>query len=375
MKKILAILAASCGLISVTPAQATVSSTRAADQSAQPSETIAGYQIGEQDGNSRVWQKVVETTDAQGNTIYKTNQAYVEILTGLNHLVNGQWVASTEEIDVLPDGSGAVATNGQHQVYFPADIYQGEIRMVTPEGKVLCSRPIGLSYDSDGKTVLIAQLTNSVGELVGSNQVIYPDAFTGLKADLLYTYTKAGFEQDIILREQPPVPEVFNLDPQNTRLQLMTEFFNPPQPTITASQLPPQAGMTLSNDKLDFGIMKVTLGRAFMLGTETHDGGALMAKEWITVAGRQILVEEVPVMALADELLQLPLPQTTTTKVTPNSPLYVVSAKRLLPPQYLAKTGNRPMFMTKVVQSNKGLVLDYQTFNSSLTMLRIGYTN
>jgi hypothetical protein len=89
-----------------------------------------------------------------------------------------------------------------------------------------------------------------------------------LKADLLYTYTKAGFEQDVILREQPPVPEVFNLDPQNTRLQLMTEFFNPPQPTITASQLPPQAGMTLSNDKLDFGIMKVTLGRAFMLGTD-----------------------------------------------------------------------------------------------------------
>jgi hypothetical protein len=100
-----------------------------------------------------------------------------------------------------------------------------------------------------------------------------------------------------------------------------------------------------------------------------------MAKEWITVAGRQILVEEVPVMALADDLLQLPLPQTTITKVTPNSPLYVVSAKRLLPPQYLAKTGNRPMFMTKVVQSNKGLVLDYQTFNSSLTMLRIGYTH
>ncbi len=361
MKKILAILAASCGLIGAT--------------SAQPSETIAGYQIGEQNGNSRVWQKIVQTTDAQGHTSYQTNQAFVEVVNGLNHLVNGQWVASQEKIDILPDGSGAVATNGQHQVYFPADIDQGEIRMVTPDGKVFHSRPAGLSYDDGSNTVLIAQLTNSVGELVGSNQVIYPDAFTGLKADLVYTYKIGGFEQDIILREQPPVPGVFNFNPQNTRLQFMTEFFKPPQPTVTASQLPAQAGMMLSNDKLDFGVMKLTLGKTYMLGTNTHDGGALVAKEWITVAGQQILVEEVPVMALADELLQLPLPQSNSTKVTPNSPLFVVSAKRLLPAQHLAGTGNKPMFMAKVMLSNKGLVLDYQTLNSSSSLFRVDYVH
>jgi hypothetical protein len=153
-------------------------------------EAVVGYQIGEQDGNSRIWQKIVQTTDDQGNITYQTNQAYVEVATGLNHLVNGHWVESKEEIDVLPDGSGAVATNGQHQVYFPADISQGEIRMVTPEGKLLSSRPVGLSYDDGSHTVLIAELTNSIGELVGSNQVIYPDAFIGFKADLLYTYTR-----------------------------------------------------------------------------------------------------------------------------------------------------------------------------------------
>ena len=67
---------------------------------------------------------------------------------------------------------------------------------------------------------------------MGSNQVIYPDAFTDFKADLRYTYTKAGFEQDIILREQPPTPESFGLDPETTRLQVLTEFFNPPQPEV-----------------------------------------------------------------------------------------------------------------------------------------------
>ncbi len=368
MKKTLAILVASLGLISLTPGQTTVSSaTDVTDQSVQPSETIAGYQIGEQDGNSRVWQKIVRTTDGQGNITFQTNQAYVELASGLNHLVNGQWVESKEEIDVLPDGSGAVATNGQHQVYFPADIYQGKIKMVTPEGKILSSRPVGLSYDDGSHTVLIAELTNSIGELVGSNQVIYPDAFIGFKADLLYTYTKAGFEQDIILREQPPAPEDFNLASQNCRLQLLTEFFDPPQPTVTTTQLPAQANMALNDDKLDFGIMQMMPGKAFLLGADAHDGGVLVAKEWVNVNGQQILVEEVPVMALADELLELPLPQTTTTKVSPNSPLHVVSAKRLLPTKHLAKTGNKPTFMTKAVPSGKGLVLDYNTVNGSLT--------
>jgi alpha-tubulin suppressor-like RCC1 family protein len=368
MKKTLAILVASLGLISLTPGQTTVSSTPTdvTDQSAQSTETILGYQIGEQDGNSRVWRQIVQTTDAQGNITFQTNQAYVELATGLNHLVNGHWVESKEEIDVLPDGSGAVATNGQHQVYFPADIYQGKIKMVTPEGKILSSRPVGLSYDDGSHTVLIAELTNSIGELVGSNQVIYPDAFIGFKADLLYTYTKAGFEQDIILREQPPAPEDFNLASQNCRLQLLTEFFDPPQPTVTTTQLPAQANMALNDDKLDFGIMQMMPGKAFLLGADAHDGGVLVAKEWVNVNGQQILVEEVPVMALADELLELPLPQTTTTKVSPHSPLYVVSAQRLLPTQRLA-TAKHPMQMAQAAPSLHGLVLDYTTLNTSLT--------
>ena len=75
-----------------------------------------------------------------------------------------------------------------------------------------------------------------MGFVAGSNQVIYPNAFTSFKADLRYTYTKAGFEQDIILREQPPTPKSFGLDPQNTRLEVFTEFFGPPQPGIQPSR-------------------------------------------------------------------------------------------------------------------------------------------
>ena len=168
------------------------------------SQTIVGYQIGAQAANQNVWQKIIQMTDPQGNVTYQTNQAYVEVASGLNHLVNGQWVASTEEIDIAPDGNSALATNGQHQVYFPGDIYSGQIELVTPDGIQLYSRPVGLSYADGTNTVLIAELTNSTGEILPSgNQVLYTNAFTGFAADLLYTYTKAGLEQDIVLREQP----------------------------------------------------------------------------------------------------------------------------------------------------------------------------
>ena len=194
---------------------------------------------------------------------------------------------------------------GQHQAYFPGDIYNGFIELVTPDGQHLKSRPLGLSYDDGNNTVFIAVLTNSIGQLVGSNQVIYPDAFTrftGFKADLVYTYTKAGFEQDIVLRAQPPTPESLGLNPATARLQVLTEFFSPPQPAIQARELAAQAGLSLTDQSLGFGAMQMVPGRAFLLGNKAVDSGAQVGKQWLLLDGRQFLVEEVPVDAIAGGL-------------------------------------------------------------------------
>jgi hypothetical protein len=161
--------------------------------------------------------------------------------------------------------------------------------------------------------VLIAVLTNSPGYLVGANQVIYPNAFMGIQADLRYTYNKAGVEQDIILREQPPLPESFGLDRDTTRLQILTEFFNPPQPTITATTLPEQGGISMTDENLDFGATKMMPGRAFLLGSDAHEEDVLVSKSWVKLEGRQFLVEEVPIEALAGALAELPLAPTTST--------------------------------------------------------------
>ena len=111
--------------------------------------------------------------------------SYTELATGLNFLSNGQWTVSNEKIDILPNGLAA-ATNGQHQVYFPADISNGRIEMVTPDGRQVFSQPLELGYFDGSNAVVLAELTNSVGVLVGNNEVIYQNAFNGLKADLKY---------------------------------------------------------------------------------------------------------------------------------------------------------------------------------------------
>jgi hypothetical protein len=174
---------------------------------------VPPYQVTERGANHRVWQRTAYEPSPVGKPILRIHQ-YTELAPGLHFLQNGEWVESKEQINILPDGTAA-ATNGQHQVYFPGDIYQGVIELVTPEGKLLKSRPLGLSYDDGTKTVLIATLKPSVGQLASPNQVIYPDAFTDIKADVRYTYTRAGFEQDIILREQFLTPASWGAESGN----------------------------------------------------------------------------------------------------------------------------------------------------------------
>ncbi len=296
---------------------------------------------------------------------------YIELATGLNYWQNGQWTASKEKIEIAADGNSASATQGQHQAYFPSDIYQGAIGLVMPDGKVLQSQPIGLGYDDGSKAVMFAVLTNATGQVLASgNQIIYANAFTTCAVDLLYSYTLAGLEQDILIKEEPPTPESLGLNPATTRLQVYTEFFNAPQPAVTATTLPEQAGIALADQTLDFGMMKMVPGRAFLIGNDLDSGtaNAQMGKQWVQIGNRQILVEEVPVEAVAAALGTLPLPQITKINSS-NSVRSQAAIKFRLPAQHLAKFASKKPIMqaSRSGHAMRGLLLDYQILNSSAT--------
>jgi hypothetical protein len=314
------------------------------------------YVVVSRGANSAVWQRQTYERAPDGGVV--TNiQKYTELASGLNHSVNGQWVPSTENIEITADGTSASATNGQHQAYFPGDIYDGEIKLVTPDGKTIQSQPVGLAYSDGSNSVLLAVVTNSIGAILPSgNQVIYTNAFAGLNADLLYTYTKAGFEQDVVLREQPPDPAPLGLNPAKTRLQVITEFFNPPQPGIWAATVATAAG-NLEDDSLSFGVMRMGHGKAFLLGAKSPS--VRVEKRWLMLNGRQFLIEEVPIVSVAKAIDTLP----RFAGLTGANTKFAVAGNLILPAPRQVRKSASTMFLAQAAAPSRGLVLDYQTIS------------
>jgi hypothetical protein len=324
------------------------------------------YQVTDRGAFYRVWQRTNYVAGPDGKQVPRVNK-YTELAVGLHYQKSGQWMESKEVIEILPNGMAA-AVQGQHQAYFPGNIYNGLIKLVTPDGIQMKSRPLGLSYGDGTNTVLIAELKVSVGQVVGSNEIIYPDAFTDFKADLRYTYTKAGFEQDIVLREQPPVPQAYGLNPQTARLQVLTEFFNSPEPKKTRQAASRQND--LDDTTLAFGTMKVMKGKAFSIGdqeqTAVRSKGIPVAKSWQHWEGRTFLVEELPVQNIKSQLEQLPEPaNAVATASSASSMRHKVSAMRLLPPTRLVQTSTNAVRLAKAdISQERGLVLDYVAVDS-----------
>ena len=369
MKTFFAILVALCVSTPWTDAQTASSPLPTANRTGQPAPADTPFAVVDRGANHRVWQRTTYETTPDGRQIPHIHE-YTELATGLHYWKDGEWVESKEQIDILPDGTAA-AIQGQHQAYFPGNIYQGVIEVVTPDGAHLRSRPIGLSYDDGNNTVLIAELKDSVGQIIGSNQVIYPDAFTDIKADLRYTYTKAGFEQDIVLHEQPPSPKTYRLNPQTARLQVLTEFFDTPGPIKTPTVASRQNG--LNDTALGFGTMKMMRGKAFSVSDQAQAHarakGIPVAKSWQHLSGRTFLVEELPVSKIKPQLDQLPLRvDAGTTLNLPNSLRHKVSATRLLPSVRLVQAGTNTVQLAKADLDQKpGVVLDYIQINSGPT--------
>jgi hypothetical protein len=323
----------------------------------------SGYTVVDRGANYRVLQK----TTYQGGT--NRVHRYTELASGMNYVNNGQWTESKAQVTILPQG-GAAAVQGQHQVYFPADIYNGVLKVITPDGRVLQSRPLGVSYDDSRNTVLFATLKHSSGWLTASNQVTYRDAFNGIKADLVCTYRRDGFECDLVFRQQPPTPDTYGLDAANSTLQLITEFFNTQDP----QQIPAASDdwFGLQDDTLKFGSLTMTQGKAFAVGGQRTEGGGQTSvyKSWVHLQGRTFLIEEVPLVYLADDLQALP---DATNALSSSSQLPSVSFKtasshRQMPPApEIAADTNQILVASVDLNKQPGVVLDYDEINSDQT--------
>jgi hypothetical protein len=104
--------------------------------------------------------------------------------------------------------------------------------------------------------------------------------------------SKAGLRQNVLLKSQLPHPSEWGLNPAATRLQVLTEFYDAPEPQKEMAI----RGGGFADELLDFGAMKMARdGKAFSLDVEGGTGEPVRVyKQWGELEGRTFLVEEVP---------------------------------------------------------------------------------
>ncbi len=200
----------------------------------------------------------------------------VQVGTGLSYLdASGTWQPSEDLIELTADG-GAEAVHGPHKVYFSAAGLNDDaaLTIVTLSNRVFQARVLGLYYadPASGQSRLLAAPSGqAVAELHPPNQIVYRSAFNSdvLKADLRYTYTKSGFESEVILTAQPKLsPSDCGFDPGTALLQVRHQWLGP-TPQIKTITVGTAAGPDVTDQILDFGDLWFPSGRAF-----TTDGSS-----------------------------------------------------------------------------------------------------
>jgi len=280
------------------------------------------YSIVQQGPHSRLWQN-------------SAGQSVTEIATGLDFWdpSRQEWTPSDPSFEVSPDGTAFVASRIQAPTRLAANLNcVGAVSVTTPynvtspENVTLRSTPIAIGlYDAaSGQSVIVATLTNTPGVLVDPRRVVYDRALVGggFAASVVYSLPDTGsFHQDVVfVGFDPgfdPTAWGFAADSTNTLLiQIITEFYDPPQPQMLARPLyveqdpdvrASMASPDLIDYTLDFGHYVFGPGRAYTTATnDSASAGVTVAKEFVTSSGRTFCVESVPFRWLARELYSLP---------------------------------------------------------------------
>ncbi len=320
------------------------------------------YTIKERGANQRVWQR--ETYQRAPNGRIETQlHSYAELTTGMHYKNDqGDWIESKEEIEAYP--KGAIARQGQYQVIFADNINSyGSIDLQTPDKMRLRSHILGLMYHDTASddAVMIARVQDAKGELIAKNQVLFENAFDGVKGSVRYTYQRGSFEQDVILLEQPPAPAAFGMNPDTTELEVVTEFVDSPKEKLSVRQMKTanSAGQ-LKDEDVIWGAMRLGRGKVFELGQDPASAGMTSRKEYLSFNGRKVLLEKVKLPDVEAGLSKLPK-QAGNLKSNATKMAY---AKFVWPESPAVSSNASPMQMSSRQPVGQGFVLDYVVLNT-----------
>jgi|GEM_PF-759283 len=322
----------------------------------------------------RVWERVTTNTLHDGRVV--TNKSgYVELATGMHYFRDGEWQESRDVIELV--ANGAVAHHGPCPAAFSANLRAPGAIEIVSDGLRFRSNPLGIAYTDagSGRSVMLAELQDCVGELIPPNQIIYRNAFDGLNADVLYIYRKDGLEQFVILRENPPPPAAYQMNEATVRLEAWTEFMDPPVPArqenLLRQETDPAARQAMiepdfRDQTLNWGALSMGPGGAFPMANdlpgELDNPAAPVGKMWIQQpdTGRTFLIEQVEYPAIKAQLEFLP--RVSAVRRPGDNAAQMARAFPARPNGAAATT--RPMQMAQAAGIGNGFVIDYSLLNA-----------
>jgi hypothetical protein len=275
--------------------------------------------------------------------------------------------SAIQQIQVASDS--ARASFGLHKVGFAGSLGGAQpVSITTPDNHPLSFRPTLLAYydTSSGQTVPLAEVQACGGAVQQPGLVVYANAFSNLDADVQYICTTNSLEQNIVLRQCPPAPDDFGLNPDTTRLEMWTEWFDTSPVRTQQSVITLNGGtnstnaVTATDTALDFGTMKIVRGRAFNLDGVSN--AVPVAKEWGEIQGRKFLLEAVDYRAIQQNL------QTLTAAVTPSVKKTYASRGQII--KALSANAVKPdkgrmmQLASADAGQTKGVVLDFTIIDS-----------
>ena len=334
-----------------------------------------------------VWAWTTKVPGPEGQT-REERHSFIQLQTGLNRWTGRQYEPAQVELEIFP--GGAVSQKTAHRVIFPPQT-PGEIDMEAPDGRRLRTQVLGLALidTRTGESALIAEPKECAGQVLGSDQVIYVDAFDGLKCDVRYTVSLAGVEQDILIREYFSPKEWGFADDPAVRVEVITEFLEREDPQVTQRVWPGEAdpqqqqAMALPevvDQTLDFGAMTIGSGQAFSIGGGAAPAPVPVAKGWHRLPdNRRVLIESVDYPSLQPLMRELPraaAPMKTRTAKTRTAPGKTKGQfAHAIPPAPAAKKSSHTMRLAQGPITGPAAVLDYISLASSFIDFTFYSTN
>lgn len=297
----------------------------------------------------------------------------VAILTNEVRTESHGWARPTPRLRIHEGGATGSFPGAEHTLEVRGNLNHAEAVVMNLPGQVQLrghAVAVGLQ-DEAGHEALLGLLQDCAGEVdeAHPNVVRWPNAFSGLKADVLLIYGLTYIEQLVVLRENPPIPS--DIDPASARLFVLSEFWQAPEPRRErrALELRPdpavarQWGAAVAPDEvLDWGWMSMRMGKAFAWPATAEGSGrpsVPTAKAWQKVGPRLFLREVADYQSLKPALDGL--------AAVPGARRHERLAQRL-PPPLPAQTSQHPLRLAKATPRGvaAGVVLDWMLQNSAL---------